>query len=653
MIKKRVYNVFSIIISICCLASFINIIPVKADKLSCDIDSLIYEFDEDSKYEIDSSNPTVIFEHESFGKVTLEGKINKSYNKDKIQAFEIEDNELISLDFKYSDLLSKAKESEWHLYEDSVKTVNNLSFDNKIQNGAVILQTSYDNKKWYTNYKKGNVSGNISFNDCINDIQLYNGCYYRVIVAYEVQKKVDPFTVPFLFWDTPIKIPENEYQKNAEVFCFYASYKNVNNTIQENKNYYKSGNLQPVEVDSGFSKPIKMSSDDPHLGWELGNFIVSGFTSKQENPNDDIVFLKNPGDKIALWFVMGQNVNIYKLKNNSDLSINYDYNAYDSKFSNIPKQNFGRGALILNYINSNGEDTPIVYTNFLEALVSPGANTKIHLFEEGDYEVILDYEILNEKGFDKLYNYRMPFKFKIRNSNTIFYSKDVVTGSYLANDAITENGFVLDMANSKYLNVNVTLSQWTKGVNGYTEDIVFNREAKDSEKFLRPGIYTITVTNPTTDPYGNNPTVKRVYVGSDSVMVAYMNKQNSSRSVNEIYNLVENEGFNISDKGVLIPPVTTQIVETTIPATVTTTATMTTTTTTTVISSDTELTTVPVSEPEVQNIESIKTNSKNVIKNWDLRTILISVSVIIIFVLLYLLLRSENNKKKNKDNSGD
>lgn len=255
-----------------------------------------------------------------------------------------------------------------------------------------------------------------------------------------------------------------------------------------------------------------------------------------------------------LWFNMTDGININKLNNNSKIYINNDTNGYDQKL-NVPMQNFKHGALIIRFTDYKGQKhDPIIYTNFLEAIASPGAETKVQLFEEGDYEVSLDYEIINTNWKDRIYNYKIAFNFHIRNSNTIVYPKDIETGTYLANDAVTENGFVLDWAKSRYLDVNVKLSQWTKGVNGYTEDIRYNRTAKESDTYKDTGIYTITVTNPTTDPYGNNPTVKKIYVGSDNVLIASMNAKNASYSINDIANLVDNEGYKISATGELIPP---------------------------------------------------------------------------------------------------
>lgn len=538
---------------------FSPIVSAEEDKTTnITISRTVYEFEgEGSKYEIDSAQPITQSEHQPLGSVSISGNITSVEAKGKIPAYVIPDDELLSISFKYDTTLKDAGENDWHLYKDGKSEVNGIKLDGKIDNGAIILQTSFDGERWYTNSKQINLQGDITFDDnYINDVQLLNGCYYRVIVAYETQKRADS---TFIIWH------DNNYLKNAEVYEFYAGYQNATSEIPEGMETYSYGKTTAVVTDSGFSTPTSMDSDNPHSGWPLGKFVVGGFTNKKEEDNE-IAFLKNPGDKIKLWFNLDNNVNIDKLNNNTHLSINHDTNGSDEDF-NIGMQDFGRGALIVKFTNYKGEETIQVYTNFLEALASPGADTKIHVFEEGDYEVTLDYEIKNDKLVDMFYDYKILFKFKIRNSNTMVYAKDKKTGTYLGNDSVTENGFVLDWARSRYLKVNVKYSTWTKGANGYVEDIRYNKEANKNDEYTENGIYVFTVSNPTTDPYGNTPTIKRIYVGNDAVLVASMNPENSDYTINQISNMIDNEGYSVSDSGQLIPPSTTEPPKETIPDT--------------------------------------------------------------------------------------
>jgi len=72
---------------------------------------------------------------------------------------------------------------------------------------------------------------------------------------------------------------------------------------------------------------------------------------------------------------------------------------------------------------------------------------------------------------------------------------DVKTGAELTNTAITENGFYLDLAKSRYLDINIKKEVLKNGADGLTEDIRFNKPAKDGYEYIDEGIYTITVSN--------------------------------------------------------------------------------------------------------------------------------------------------------------
>ena len=64
------------------------------------------------------------------------------------------------------------------------------------------------------------------------------------------------------------------------------------------------------------------------------------------------------------------------------------------------------------------------------------------------------------------------------------YPFDTATMSELTNSSITENGFYLDLAKSRYLETNVKKEVLTQGADGLTEDTRFNRPAKNGEKYM-------------------------------------------------------------------------------------------------------------------------------------------------------------------------
>ena len=285
----------------------------------------------------------------------------------------------------------------------------------------------------------------------------------------------------------------------------------------ENANQYKLGTLRNTGKDTGYSKNIAIDSKDPHHGWQLGEFYVSGFT-RQIMDGDTPIFLKNVGDEVTLWFDLQQDINA--LNGDEKLYVCDDVNGYEETLQ-VKKQNLKKGALIIKHTDYQNKDgLSQIHIDFLSANVSENANTQVLLCEEGDYEVSLLYEIKDDNFlfFDSYYNYRIDFKFSVRNGNSMVFPFDVVTGQELTNSVFTENGFRIDLANSHYLNVDIKREVLNEGVDGLVEDVRFNRPAADGEEFTEEGIYTITVTN----QYTNVTTEKKIYVGTNSLLKAYV-----------------------------------------------------------------------------------------------------------------------------------
>ncbi|MHC1787565.1 MAG: DUF6273 domain-containing protein [Christensenellales bacterium] len=282
--------------------------------------------------------------------------------------------------------------------------------------------------------------------------------------------------------------------------------------------YYASETAMNVGTDTGYSKGTKIVANDSHFGWRLGRFLMSGFTRVSENADKSPIFLKTLGDKLTLWFDLEQDIN--HLNKNESLAISEDKNGYDEYFG-VAKTNFGRGTLIVrhkDYQNALGD--PVIYTDYLAAKESYGADTKVALSEEGDYEVALNYETdAKSYGIINNYNnYSIHFNFSIRNGNTMIFPFDVVTGAELSNSTVTENGFYLDLAKSRYLDINVKRSVLSEGVGGLTEDQRFNRPAKDGDRYTQEGIYTISVLN----RYTGEQTEKQFFVGTGELLDEYI-----------------------------------------------------------------------------------------------------------------------------------
>lgn len=314
---------------------------------------------------------------------------------------------------------------------------------------------------------------------------------------------------------------------------------------------YSLGSKTRVDKVNGYVGKKEITSKDPHYGWDLGDFFVSGYTTNTKDSNGNPVFLKNVGDKVTLWFNLKYDID--HLNGNDALSIERDANGFDQYFE-TKRTDFGKGALIIRHTDhENQKSEPQIYSNYLAAKAKKGADTEVQMFEEGDYEVALDYKIkydkrkvLGKSVLPESSQYRIFFKFSVRNGNCMVYPFDTKTGSELTNSSITPNGFYLDLAKSRYLKINIKKEVLKEGADGLVEDTRFNRPAKDGEKYTDEGIYTITVKNLYTD----QETTKKIYVGTNNILIAHMA---TGLPVEEIKQQV-NHGATIMEDGTIIPP---------------------------------------------------------------------------------------------------
>lgn len=423
--------------------------------------------------------------------------------------------------------------------EDSSRKVADIDLASDIKKGTIIVQTSKDRKTWldseiiFNAFSETPIRTNPIYST--SDIQLINGCYYRVIVVYELSIRTEISN--FLFFNTD----KYDFKKLAEVYEFYAYINSGGAKLSENEPTYSLGERVKAENFDGYFGEKIIDKTDVHYGWELGNFFVSGYTDEITSSSGNVVFLKNVGDKVTLWFNLNQNINGLNGKDN--LSITADMSGYDQYFE-TPRIDFGRGVLIIRYTDHNNvKAEPTIYTNYLEANTTVGADTKVQLFEEGDYEVALNYEVTSDEFIDQIGHYRIFFKFSVRNGNCMVYPFDVATGSELTNSSMTENGFRLDLAKSRYLKINLKREVLKDSADGLVEDTRFNGPAKDGAEYTDEGVYTITVSN----EYTNQFTVKKIYVGTNNILRAYMT---TGLSIPEINNLIF-QGATILDDGTI------------------------------------------------------------------------------------------------------
>ena len=319
---------------------------------------------------------------------------------------------------------------------------------------------------------------------------------------------------------------------------------------------YYLGSTVNAGTDDGYSKDGALTEKDPHYGWSLGRFYVTGFTNIQREGNK-VTFLKTAGDDIKLKFRLDQEID--RLNGDEALTINDDSNGYDQRFG-ITKSDtgFGRGTLIIRQTDyQNNESAPQVFVNYLDG-VQKDAETDVSSFAEGDYEVVLDYEIKKDARktpgigpipsisiLPEYGNYTIRFSFSVRNGNTMVFLLDSETGSELTNSSVTENGFTVDFAKSRYLDIFVKRSVLSD--NGQElVDIRSNEPASDGKSYTDPGIYTITAVNPST----SQTTEKVIYVGNDPLLKCYAI---TGYSLEQIQDMLD-QGATVAEDGSIVWP---------------------------------------------------------------------------------------------------
>ena len=429
-------------------------------------------------------------------KAELYFNIDKNFSTSKLGGWEINPDEMPVVDI----LCSKDKDENGFSYDYGVLDI----FNGEYQKQTLIYETK--------------------------EVQIYTGCYYDIVVNYYLRKKVGENKIGF------ITMPKYEKKQVMEEYKLYIANESLKKEYLDRLERKPKMNLgNKIKVDGkNYNEEKSLDSKDVHFGWDIGQFFVNGYTDKREE-DGTYVFLKNVGDKISLWFELKQD--IMCLNNNQDLWISIAESSDVEFEENI----MGMGTLLIKAIDFEKNKQPnVVYNNFLYANTLTGANTEVNLFEEGDYEIALDYEIVNKGTFleDKS-NYKVPFKFRIRNGNCMIFPFDEVTGDELQDGAITKNGFHLDFARSRYLEINVERKEVIQRENSYKLDTRFSRPAKDGDKYIDEGIYIFKVKN----KYTGEQITKTIYVGEHEI---YKTLSRLGYSVEEI-NQKLNDGYIIEN----------------------------------------------------------------------------------------------------------
>lgn len=290
--------------------------------------------------------------------------------------------------------------------------------------------------------------------------------------------------------------------------------------------------IQPVNTgkDNGFAERNIIGKNDPHSGWSLGHFTISGFSAKEKDESGNWIFYRVLGesgeeydDNIVLQFDLKEDIDA--LHGQTTLTIGDDTETFDQEF-NYRGDPFGRGTLLIQHEKPDGSiGETLQHANYLDAKESINANSSLELNEEGDYRIALDYEIVSKGALNRPTNYRIYLTFKVRNGNCTVFAFDLDNNMELENGAITETGFKLAFAESHYLKVFIKHERLSYGVDDYYLNTSFNGFAKEGIPYTEPGLYTITACIPST----GHLTEKQIFVGSKDEFDNYVSAQHKQK----------------------------------------------------------------------------------------------------------------------------
>ena len=370
--KKPTRGIFPTIFVMAVLACVCFKTPVYALDRTISITGAIYELDADSRYAYSSETASSSGTHLS--SLQLVGSVTETGKTGGVPAYKVSGGALDLL-FSFDKSILNADDDQWHLVKDKTKKVDDLTLSENILSGALILQSSLDGKTWTEEKVETNIfTEDADFSDAIyrtKYIQQQNGCYFRLIVAYKMEIKTGSHKTAVFFTKD-----DTAYKKVVEVYEFYvyaAAAKEPAHSANDTPRKELGGKINTGH-DNGFSGNKTIDRNDPHFGWDLGTFVINGYT-RDTRDGDTPVFLKNVGDKVTLWFRLNQDIDC--LNGDSKLTISEDTNGYDREFE-IPPTDFGRGTLIIRYTNEQGvAEEPVIYTNYLAANTRTGADTKV------------------------------------------------------------------------------------------------------------------------------------------------------------------------------------------------------------------------------------------------------------------------------------
>ena len=213
--------------SVCLIITFILFFSYLETSAYADnsytIESKNYELSDGVSFNIEgvSSKSTLCYGANSIGSLKVSGSVNEQSTYNSYNAIGAYGE--VALTYSYNGVYQTGSKEQWNLSSSNAKTVNGIDLGKKVEKGAIIVERSYDGRQWETVSVQTNVfhkvDSDISSFYTICDADVRNGTYFRVTLAYRMQRKTGTERSLGIF-STDVY----EYREFVEIRDFYVCY---------------------------------------------------------------------------------------------------------------------------------------------------------------------------------------------------------------------------------------------------------------------------------------------------------------------------------------------------------------------------------------------------------------------------------------------
>ncbi len=191
---KKLLNKTNIVIlaGVLSLACLIAVINVYAANNSYSPTSILYENTDAFN---SSAGKTETFScGTQAGYLSLSGSIQHQGDYYGTTAYAA--TECVNIAYDYTGIFQTGDPDKWNLVDSDEKNVDGTKLSKKIEKGTIVIQRSFDGRTWenacdpiYNCFDEKNDKVNLSFIYSIESDDIRKGCYYRVLVLYEMEKR--------------------------------------------------------------------------------------------------------------------------------------------------------------------------------------------------------------------------------------------------------------------------------------------------------------------------------------------------------------------------------------------------------------------------------------------------------------------------------